>query len=836
MKQTSQKSVETQAPDERKPWRFWILGVLLLGLLVYREALIPGQILFTTDDGIGAISMRKNTLPHAFLGGWDDSIAVGQPNLVMPSFTNALLTLLPVPVFINWIHYIDLGLASLFLMLFLKLRGVRPEAAGLAALTAFWLGSNFYLTYAGHIGKFGVLLFAALFLYLIELAVQRRSAGWAALAGGAMGAMFLEQADSGLFFALVLGPYAILRAVRMGLPLVPAMVRIVVPVVALSAMIGLHAVISGYVMFGMEAPEASEATSREAHLQELWEYCTQWSLPPEELLEWIAPGYFGWRTGEEQGPYWGRLGRSAGWEETGRGFQNFKLETFYMGGIPLLFFALGVAVIAARKVPLSFDRAEGWFWVVAVGVTLLLGFGKFFPLYKLFWMLPGMSSIRNPVKFLQVTQLGMAILAGFGLDAWIRYGLKAKPDADSARFYRGFFRAGLGVAVLFLVGFLLLALARDNALSRFAQDWGQYAEVIVANRIRAMGWAAMMLAVGWGIGLWWLKSQGAIKGWVRHLPLMLVAVVAMDVLVHRGIYVKSVSKESLVGDQEALTFIEQNLGHQRLMLLSPQGIYNNWLTIQMPYRNIPTFNIPQMRMPEDYKSYFAAFGARPMHMWPHFAVGLLMGPAQFYNQFQGDPTFRDRFDLAFVFNFVPFRDGVMTVAATPQQPGREAILRPRETWFRYALFSHWEAAEPGQALARLRDVNPPLSRVVVPSEVAATLPEVAGGQSGPVGEVTVKRYRPGRVELRVSAPGPAVLRASEKYMSHWTATINDKPADVFRCDYLFQGVVVPAGRSTVVLAYQPPLGTLWLLIAGFVGLLAAGAMVMREGRAGKSPG
>lgn len=179
--------------------------------------------------------------------------------------------------------------------------------------------------------------------------------------------------------------------------------------------------------------------------QEKWEYVTQWSWPPDECVDFIAPGYMGWRSGEPEGPYWGRMGRSAGWEQTQRGFMNFKLENMYMGILPILLvvFAIMMAIMTSGfrfmvhgsdiKVDLqgqasgvwclsSDRRAEILFWGCVAVVTLLLAFGKFFPLYALFYKLPLVSSIRNPNKFLQVFQLALGILAAYGLDGLLRTG------------------------------------------------------------------------------------------------------------------------------------------------------------------------------------------------------------------------------------------------------------------------------------------------------------------------------------------------------------------------------------------------------------------------------
>jgi hypothetical protein len=188
--------------------------------------------------------------------------------------------------------------------------------------------------------------------------------------------------------------------------------------------------------------------------QEKWDYVTQWSWPPDECIDFIAPGYMGWRSGEPEGPYWGRMGRSAGWEQTRQGFMNFKLENMYLGIIPILLslFAIlsGMMGIKERGSQFTVDvpdavgnrcqnlstvrrpssvvwrpfdverRAEILFWGCVALVTLLLAFGKFFPLFALFYKLPMVSSIRNPNKFLQVFQLALGILAAYGLDGFLR--------------------------------------------------------------------------------------------------------------------------------------------------------------------------------------------------------------------------------------------------------------------------------------------------------------------------------------------------------------------------------------------------------------------------------
>jgi len=369
---------------------------------------------------------------------------MGNSGLFMPhSWNYLLLWVSPLTFYINWIHALNLGLASFFFALFMRKQGVGWAAIAVGLLTAFWLGSNLTLTYAGHTVKFGVLMLASVALYCISCALSRQlSLRWAILAGGAIGLMFLEQLDVALFFGFALGSYALFLAIRQWQihRAWKKMTLIFVVIGGVGLLFGATTMLSGYLSNVKGAVSMQTESPREK-----WEFVTQWSWPPEECIDFVAPGYMGWRSGEPEGPYWGRMGRSAGWEQSRQGFMNFKLENTYVGIIPILLacFAVLSAIVGWKRrspgirsgdqpavggtVELASEADENStrtleivFWGCVTGVTLLLAFGKFFPLYALFYKLPLVSSIRNPNKFLQVFQLALGILAAYGLDEMIR--------------------------------------------------------------------------------------------------------------------------------------------------------------------------------------------------------------------------------------------------------------------------------------------------------------------------------------------------------------------------------------------------------------------------------
>ncbi|MCF7838643.1 MAG: hypothetical protein K9N49_08430 [Candidatus Marinimicrobia bacterium] len=405
------------APPRKTPWRALAL-LILWAVFMFAAVLNPQAVLFSTDDNLGATTWRATMLPEGLAGAWDPSALLGQPTSFSASLTNLLLWILPTSVFINWIHAFYLAGASFFLLLYLRHWRLAWSACALATLTAFWLGNNFTLTYAGHIPKFAILMWVCAYLWLIERASARRSAAQAILAGFVLGLQFGEQPDVALFCALVLGAYTLFVLWRDHRRAPALWLRLLAPLLLVALLMAVHPLYSGY-----RTAVQDMASLNPADPDAQWDFCTQWSWPPEESIDFVAPGYMGWRSGEPAGPYWGRMGRSAGWEQTRRGFLNFKLENQYLGAIPVLFALTGLLLAWRRHPPgaTATAPADPWqltlrCWTLITLVTLLLAFGKHFPLYRLFYQLPMISSIRNPNKFLHLFQIGVAILAAAGLD------------------------------------------------------------------------------------------------------------------------------------------------------------------------------------------------------------------------------------------------------------------------------------------------------------------------------------------------------------------------------------------------------------------------------------
>jgi hypothetical protein len=135
--------------------------------------------------------------------------------------------------------------------------------------------------------------------------------------------------------------------------------------------------------------------------------------------------------------------------------------------------------------------------------------------------------------------------------------------------------------------------------------------------------------------------------------------------------------------------------------------------------------------------------------------------------------------------------------------------------------------QPAQALAALQ------AGEVIPGRTAV-VEGMDSWRSQPAGEdqATVVAYAPEQVEIRTRSAAQALLVLSDTAFPGWEATVDGVATPIYQTNYLFRGVVVPAGEHTVRFVYRPQSWTrgLWLTGAGFLlwgALLVWGARVSR---------
>ncbi|MBV8085302.1 MAG: YfhO family protein, partial [Chloroflexi bacterium] len=76
----------------------------------------------------------------------------------------------------------------------------------------------------------------------------------------------------------------------------------------------------------------------------------------------------------------------------------------------------------------------------------------------------------------------------------------------------------------------------------------------------------------------------------------------------------------------------------------------------------------------------------------------------------------------------------------------------------------------------------------------------------------------------IAVPQQAALVVSTPYYPGWSASLDGQKAQLYRADFVFQGLVLPAGSHHVALRFEPPLFRIGAVVSVIGWLAALGAM------------
>jgi hypothetical protein len=753
-----------------KSYGLVLLFFIILAVVVFRCAWGPDQVFSGSDCNIGIVAYVHRQLPELFCGACRSGPVLGNVGVSPISFFDIGRWVLPPDLFSDIWYGVCLVFSSLFLTAYLRLWKMHWISCVFGALAAFWVGS-ITLASAGHVNKLGVMMFFTLALWLIENSVRASShgsrAGFAAGAGIAVGFMLLEQQDVALLAGLFLGVYVFFRMVQNGAKKFLFWAEVLGPVAVIGLLMAVSTALTAY-------RENVTETGIQQDPQAQWNYVTQWSMVPAELPDLIAPGYTGWNTGNPDGPYWGEIGQSPEWKSTRQGFQNFRLDSLYLGVLPVWLAVFGVGVAFRRRKDDGELSSMIFCWAGLAMVALLLSFGKFSPLYKLFFHLPLVGNIRAPIKLLHNFQVFNAILAAYGLDQLMKTEWKWKSILISLAALAGLF--------------VLFAISGDS--SRFA-DWGQYAEVI--TRTLRFAWlhaAVMILVLAVVVYLRWKKP---VKGGAVLCAFLLMGALVADSLLLTRHYFKSEDISQLKRGNAVLNYLKENQGNERIFFLDQSGVYNRWLAVEGSYYGLNFFNIWQMpRMPEEYKNFLSAAGTNQVRLWQLASVKYITAPAGVLTQLPSQ--LKSQLTPVMFYRFVRQGDGAGVQTLSRPEVAQDQVLLEFNAFLpRFALFHQWQSMPADEQCPVLFSRGfDPLQTVLVDGAVGLDLSSGSAGFSTVEVSLTVNK-----AVIETSSDQPGVLIFTQRYQPEWKVTVDGVSAKLLRCNYICMGVEVPAGKHVV---------------------------------------
>jgi len=585
----------------------------------------------------------------------------------------------------------------------------------------------------------------------------------------------------------------------------------------------------------------------------------------------------------KSGEYWGGMGRDPALDRYfDGGSQGQPPPTQFMrqtggqnyAGITVVLIALWAIAQSLRRKDSVFTEMQRkylWFWAAILFGSIFLAWGRFAPfdLYKhTIYALPYFSTIRNPAKFVLVFALAVVTLFAYGVHGLsLRYLSATTAGASSAAaqlknwrmrisgFDRQWTFVSAGGVAASLLGWWIYA-SEKPALVRYLQKVGfgseEMAGQIAGFSILQAGWFVLVFALATGLSL--LIIAGGFTGRRARLGgILLGAVLLLDLVRADLPFVIHWDYKEKYASNPIVDFLRDKAYEHRVRELPPpEGLqlpgYNGyfdqlyrieWVQQLFPYYNVQSLDIVQRsRVPANEAAYESAFIPRAADSsylaarhWQLTNTRYLLGPAGFLDSLneQLDPSQR-RFRIVQHFDVTP-KPGITQLTrleqmtAVPDDNGPCALFEFTGALPRVKLYSTWQVNTNDEAILSTLAASgfDPAATVLV-SSPAPGLPATATNENS--GTVEFKSYTPVHLVFAANTATPSVLLLNDKYDANWHVTVDGRPAELLRCNFIMRGVMVPAGQHTVEFSFSLPNKPLYVTVAAIgIAILLCGFLI-----------
>lgn len=475
---------------------------------------------------------------------------------------------------------------------------------------------------------------------------------------------------------------------------------------------------------------------------------------------------------------------------------GFTTQYLFSSRVPwLLSVYPGSLVILLAIVGLVLPRGRRWliFWVGCGVLGILLAMGQHSHLYLLLHeAVPPFRTLRYPEKFYFLTALALPILAARGADVFVRPAVRRlrRPLAAAAGV------AGVYVllaGLLWALPDLVARLCGEGSGARLCERPGVgqslYAGVLI--------WPAVAAATAAGLLL--VYRRGRVKP--ALLGGALVALLALDlILPHRAVN-PSVASEFYGQTPWAVQVIQERepeMDRQRYRaiplsstmadIFQVRGAWelsNLYLMHEVAGANLGQIYglLHQDGLQGIELRSVAETVAAGRHLEGARAVNFLRTAGVLYN---ADAT-----------PFTASLPGVEAVASHPELP--LTLYRIPDPVPRAYLVQRFRV-EPDRrrALWTAIDSDFRLEDEVVLDRQPSLPPRIGAG-----GEILEADFGREEVRLRVRTEGPAILVLTDRAYPGWEVWVDDRPAELYRANGYFRGVVLPGGEHQVAFLFRP---------------------------------
>lgn len=540
-----------------------------------------------------------------------------------------------------------------------------------------------------------------------------------------------------------------------------------------------------------ETDKSLAAATKRKYAQ--WVFCTNWSLPPEDALEFFVPGIFGDASFRPPYPYWGRLGRDYQFE-IGKMRPNLRQHTVHIGVVTLMLALMGVTgwffVRHRTKEPIL-DPDEPLyrdvpFWTVASILIILFAMGRYTPFYNIpYYCLPYANYLRAPVKWFHLAEIGIVILAGFGIDALLR--------TELASIKKKAWWIPVGVAALLIILWLVFT-TNAQAMTLYISQLG-FGSLAPALMKYSLSNIARTFFVVFAVGalLFWLSKATQISRQVQTMIIASIIIIGtIDLAIVARRYVQVVD----VGPHHAMNPVIQALNTRTGG--RPSNIINyvtsgdeqqDWLSASLRLHGYANM-APSPYDPAQHE-LFKKYQSEPLKYWEIKGVRFVLLPRK-----EVTPLLQNRL-VSVIGDFQMFNKGVIK-SVTPQE--NSIVLAEVHAYAPLpAVYGTWKGGlKPDEQLKALQSSY--ISGSPVTSFISAST-NSSFVTPMPI-QLTAMRRQKGVFVTRGKIENvgcPSLLIFNELYEPSMVATVNGKEVPVGQANGQWAAIELPAGTSEIAL-------------------------------------
>ncbi len=498
-----------------------------------------------------------------------------------------------------------------------------------------------------------------------------------------------------------------------------------------------------------------------------FDYATQWSYSPDELLSFFIPRFRGGLSGEV---YEGTLYPSLRGKQVPGYWGEKPFNGNYASLSMILFLFAVIGTVSYRRDKYVIGLA------VFVVFSVLLSFGRHFPeLYSLFfYYLPYFSKFRAPSMILNVTFIATLFLSAYGLKA-ILFEITEK----DYKWVTGVFVAGIVIIIAVFLFNDSYAYATAAELHRYNTNTlnaikNIRQEFLIADTKREF----IYIVLATGALVWFLFGQ--LKK--EYFAAIVFVLASFEI------------------------FVTTNHAYDQINVQNPDKIASVEFGTT-PITNVLTSAPKTMRaivLGRSFTSNHYAYYYPLISGYSAIKLQAIQDVIE-HNLYAGNSPDGINWKV------VNMMSGKYVISSSPlRSPGLTKIAEDR--YRKEILYQNNAALPKGYFVKDLKKLKTPEEVVLFmnkndfkPDSIALTVSSKTGEETfSGKGTVTLLNYEPNRLSFETQTDSKQFLVIPEMYYPvGWNATVNGKESKVLRVNHVMRGVYVPAGKSIVKLEFHP---------------------------------